>query len=61
MNIEPIPLEEPLTADDIVSGGESQIPEDVKTFFTILYTGGSNEISQRKTRLINLSASDTVY
>ena len=33
--------------------GEAQIPEDVKTFFTLSYTGGSNEVSQRKTRLTN--------
>lgn len=60
MNIEPIPLQEPLTIDNIVNG-KTQIPEDVKTFFTMLHTKGSNEVSQRKTRLINLFAEDAVH
>ena len=60
VNIEPISLERPLTIDDIVNG-EAQIPEDVKTLFTILYTQGSNEVSQKKTELINLFATDAVY
>ena len=59
LNIEAIPLEEPLTVDDIVNG-EAQSPGNVKTFFTILYMEESNEISQRKTRLTNSSAVDAV-
>lgn len=59
LNIEAIPLEKPLTVGDIVNS-EAQILKDVKTFFTILNTAGSNEVSQRKTRLINSSAADAV-
>ena len=60
LNIEPILLEEPRTVGNTVNG-EAQISEDVKTFFAILYMGGSSEVSQRKTRLINSSAVDAVY
>ena len=59
LNIEAIPLEKPLTVGDIVNS-KAQILKDVKTFFTILNTAGSNEVSQRKTRLINSSAADAV-
>lgn len=59
LNNEAIPLEKPLTVGDIVNS-EAQILKDVKTFFTILNTAGSNEVSQRKTRLINSSAADAV-
>ena len=33
----------------------------VKAFFAISCTGGSNKVSERKSRLINSSAADAVY
>ena len=41
--------------------GKAQIPEDEYKFFTVSCTGGSNEVSQRKSRLIKSSAADAVY
>ena len=36
------PLEEPISTQSIMEG-EAEIPEDVKTFFKIMYTGSSSE------------------
>ena len=60
LNSEPQPLEEPLTVDAIMKG-EAQIPDSVRNFFKLLYTGGNDEVSKRKQRVIDSSAADAVF
>ena len=56
------PLEEPVTVAGIMEG-EVKIPEGVKTFFRIMYTGSDseNDLTIQKEGLVESSAADTVY
>lgn len=55
-------LEEPVTVAGIMEG-EVKIPDKVKPFFWIMYTGSDsdNDLTILKERLIKSSAADTVH
>ena len=55
-------LEEPVTVAGIMEGGV-KIPDEMKIFFQIIYTGidSDNDLTIQKERLIGSSAADTVY
>ena len=56
------PLEEPVTVAGIMEG-EVKIPDEVKSFFRIMYTGSDseNDLTIQKEGLVESSAADTVY
>ena len=56
------PLEEPVIVAGIMEG-EVKIPDELKTFFQIMYTGSDseNDLTTQKERLEESSAADTVY
>lgn len=55
-------LEEPVTVAGIMEG-EVKIPDKVKPFFWIMYTGSDsdNDLTILKEKLIKSSAADTVH
>lgn len=54
------PIDANITVEDILKG-EVDVPENLKTFFTTLYTGHVKENSDRKRRLVESSAADAVF